>query len=214
MTSKRKPKKKSDPNQITVFSNSDEDEGLFLARNALRPTVQAAVTLKEYDKSYGDLDLNGLITVLTEQTKASNDGDLGRAEAMLTTQAHTLDAIFNNLARRAIRADHMNNLDTYLKLALRAQSQCRATWEALGAIKNPTVMGYVRQANIAHGPQQVNNAAPEDTPRAREKSNSENELLEQKDGEGLDTRTTGTTGKADPEMATVGEIDGTKDKGR
>ena len=46
----------------------------------------------------------------------------------------------------------MKNLDTYLKVALRAQSQCRATWEALGTIQNPPVMGYVRQANIAHGP--------------------------------------------------------------
>ncbi len=214
MASKRKPKKKTDPDQITALIRPDEDEGLFLARTALRPTVQAAVTLKEYDKSYGDLDLNGLIAVLTEQTKASNDGDLGRAEAMLTTQAHTLDAIFNSLARRAISADHMNNLDTYLKLALRAQSQCRATWEALSAIKNPTVMGYVRQANIAHGPQQVNNATTEDPPRARENSISENGLLEKKDGERLDTGTTSPTGKADPAMATVGEIDRPEDKGR
>jgi hypothetical protein len=75
-------------------------------------------------------------------------------------------------------------------------------------------MGYVRQANIAHGPQQVNNATTEDPPRARENSISENELLEEKDGERLDTRARGTTGKADPAMATVGEIDGTKDKGR
>ena len=148
MVNKQKPKKKNDPNQITALSRPDEDEGLFLARIALRPTVQAAVTLKEYDKSYGDLDLNGLIAVLTEQTKASNDGDLGRGEAMLTTQAHTLDAICNNLARRAINAEYMDRLDSYLKLALRAQSQCRATWEALGAIKNPTVMGYVRQAKL------------------------------------------------------------------
>ena len=214
MGGKQKTTKKHYPGAITALSTSDEDEATVLGRTVLRPTVQAAVTLREYDKSYGDLDLKGLIAALTEQTKASNDGDLKRAEAMMTTQAHTLDAIFNNLARRAISADYMNNLDTYLKLALRAQSQCRATWEALSAIKNPPVMGYVRQANIAHGPQQVNNAAPDDTPRARENSISENELLEKKDGERLDTGTTSPTGKADPAMATVGEIAGTKDKGR
>jgi hypothetical protein len=49
----------------------------------------------------------------------------------------------------------MDNLDTYLKPALRAQSQCRATSEALPDIEHPPVMGYVRQASIAHGPQQV-----------------------------------------------------------
>jgi hypothetical protein len=213
MTSNRKPKKKNDPNQITAFLRPDEDEGLFLARTALRPTVQAAVTLKEYDKSYGDLDLNGLIAVLTEQTKASNDGDLGRAEAMLTAQAHSLDAIFNNLARRAINAEYMDKLDGYLKLALRAQSQCRATWETLSTIKNPPVMGYVRQANIANGPQQVNNTISDDS-RVQGNQNQQNELLEQKDGEQLDTQATRTTSKADPAMATVGEVDGTKAKGR
>ena len=178
----------------------------------MRPTVQAAVTIKAYDKSYGDLDLNGLIDALTEQTEASNDGNSSRAEAMLTTQAHTLDAIFNNLAKRAITADYMANLDIYLKLALRAQSQCRATWEALSAIKNPPVMGYVRQANIANGPQQVNNAP--DASRARENQNQQNKQLEEKDGERLDTGTTGKTSEADPAMATVGEVDRTKDRGR
>ena len=107
---------------------------------------------------------------------------------MLTAQAHTLDAIFNNLSRRAINAEYMDSLDRYLKLALRAQSQCRATWEALTAIKNPPMMGYVRQANIAHGHQQVNNtpSTTRESPRARENGIPPNELLEQKDGQRLD----------------------------
>ena len=48
---------------------------------------------------------------------------------MLTAQAHTLVAIFNNLARRASNAEYRDHLDRYLKLALRAQSQYRATCE-------------------------------------------------------------------------------------
>ena len=119
-----------------------------------------------------------LVDAPSEQTSAVDKGDLKRAEAMLTAQAHTLDAIFNNLARRAINAEYMDNLDRYLKLALRAQSQCRATWETLATIKNPPVMGYVRQANIAHGHQQVNNFP--------EKEKPPNELLEKTDGERLD----------------------------
>jgi len=77
-------------------------------------------------------------------------------------------------------------------------------------------MGYVRQANIAHGPQQVNNAstAPEDASRTRENENPQNKLMEKKGGERLDTRTKSKTGKADPAMATMGEIDRAKDKGR
>ena len=71
-------------------------------------------------------------------------------------------------------------------------------------------MGYVRQANIAHGPQQVNNK-PEAS-RARENENSKNEIMEKKDGERLDTGTTGKASKADPAMATLGEVDGAEDK--
>ena len=97
MSSKRKPAKKRDPNQITVAAKPNEDEAVALARTFLRPTVQAAVTLKEYGKAYGDLDLSGLIDALTVQTKAASDGDLKRGDAMLATQAHILDAIFNNL---------------------------------------------------------------------------------------------------------------------
>ena len=42
-----------------------------------------------------------------------------------------------------------------MRLALKAQAQARSTAEALALLKNP--MPYIRQANIANGPQQVNN---------------------------------------------------------
>lgn len=212
MASKRKPAKKRDPNQITVVAKPNEEKAVSLARTVLRPTVQAAVTLKDYSKNYGDLDLLGLIDCLTEQTKAATEGDLARGEAMLTAQAHTLDAVFNNLAQRAIKAEYMDNLDRYLKLALRAQSQCRATWETLATIKNPPIMGYVRQANIAHGHQRVNNASSTtgDTSRARENTNLQSKLLEENHGERLDIGETGAAGQADPAMAPVGKVNRTK----
>lgn len=216
MARKRNPAKKRDPTQITAAGKPNEDKAVAIARTVLRPTVQAAVTLKEYGKSYGDLELSGLIDALTTQTKAVTDGDLGRGEAMLAVQAHTLDAVFNNLARRAINAEYMDNLDRYLKLALRAQSQCRATWETLATMKNPPMMGYVRQANIAHGPQQVNNAASTagDTSRARENADMQSKLLEENSGERLDIGATGASGRANPAMAPLGKGDRTKDAGR
>lgn len=118
---------------------------------------------------------------------------------MLVAQAHTLDSLFNGLAQRAINAKHVDIFDRYLKLALRAQSQCRATWEALSAIKNPPVVGIFKQANIANGPQQVNNAtpAPEGSPRARKKPNLQNKLLGEDDGEWLDTGSACTPGQVD-----------------
>lgn len=73
-------------------------------------------------------------------------------------------------------------------------------------------MGYVRQANIAQGPQQVNNAsaAPDGSARAGEKPNLQNKLLEEKGGERLEIGTTSTPGEADTAIATVREIDRTE----
>jgi len=219
MASQRKPTKNHDPNGITVAGIPGEDPGITVARAVLQPELLAAGTLREYGNAYGDLDLDGLIDSLEEQTRAtSSGGDLKRADAMLTAQAHTLDAIFNNLARSAINAEYVDRSERFLKLALRAQSQCRATWKTLSAIKNPPAVGYVHQANIAHGPQQVNNAsaAPGGDSRAGagENQNLKNELLEQTDGKRLDTGTTCAPGRTDPAMATVGEVNGAEDRGR
>ncbi len=201
------------PNELTVPGKPGEDERISVARNALRPTVQAAVTAREYGKVFGELDLAGLVDSLMEQVEESQSGNTGRAEEMLTAQAHTLDAIFNNLAQRAINMQYVDHMDRYLKLALRAQSQCRATWEALSTIQNPPVAGYVGQANIAHGPQQVNNAAiaTEEPSGAREKHKRKNKLLEEGHGERLDSGAACTTGRADSAVAAMGGIDRTED---
>ncbi len=209
MVAKRKPIKKCGANEITA-DETNEDQAVIMARGALRPTVQAAFTLRQCGRLYRNVELSGLVDALSEQTRASGDGDPKRAGAMLTAQAHTLDAIFNFLAQLALNSEYLDTLDRYLKLSLRAQSQCRSTWEALSSIKNPRMVGYVKQANIAHGPQQVNNASaePEGASRAREKANLKNKLLEENDGERLDFGTTSAPGQADSAMATMGEVDG------
>jgi len=51
---------------------------------------------------------------------------------------------------------YINQFDSYMKMALRSQSQCRASLETLSAIKNPPVI-YAKQANVTTGPQQINN---------------------------------------------------------
>ncbi len=47
------------------------------------------------------LDINAVVAELQRQGKAANDNDLGRLEAMLSIQAHTLDVMCNHLAQRA-----------------------------------------------------------------------------------------------------------------
>lgn len=164
--------------------------------------MQGAITLRSYlpvEVSLTDLGLE-----LEDQCKRVSGGDLKRAEHLLATQAQTLDAIFHKLARRAAHTESLNQFDTDLRLALKAQSQCRATLESLAVIKNPPQVAFVRQANIAHGPQQVNNGVAAEAPRAGISENQPNKILEQQHGERLDFGAAGAASGIDSTLEAVG----------
>ena len=194
--------RKRDPNMIEVKTKPDEERAVSLARVVLQPSIKGAVTIKEYSPKYNgfDLDLMGLASELSDQTEVVNEGHLDRAEGMLLVQAHTLDAIFNNLAQRAINAGYTDHLDMYLRLALKAQTQCRTTLETLATLKNPTSVAFVRQANIANGPQQINNGVAEIS------ENRQNKVLEHQHGKRMDFGKTSATGGTDSTLETVGKI--------
>jgi hypothetical protein len=100
--------------------------------------------------------------------------------------------------------------ERYMKLALRAQGQCRATLETLALIKNP--QPYVRQQNVAVN-QQVNNGAQ--PPRAEENPKSTNELLTDRRGEyeTLDAGGTAATGGTDKELEAVAAVNRAENTG-
>lgn len=180
--------------KITAIGKPGEDEETILARTATHPVTQAAVTVSKYNRAFGELDIAGLIEALKQANKEE------RVEDMLIAQAHVLDAIFNNLSQRAaanMAEGYLQATETYLKLALRAQSQARSTWEALANIQNPPVMGYVRQANIAHN-QQVNNFQETENCKS-EQSGSDNELRP-------NARTPRLAVEDDSSLETLGEI--------
>lgn len=204
-----KPKAKPEPvkprNHIQLYGGKDDDRDAILARELTRPAVTAAATITHLQ---GDThEVNALVAELQKQIEAVNSGDLARAEGILMAQAHTLDGLFNSLVSRSIRnmGEYMNAAETYMRLALKAQSQCRATLETLAQIKNPPIV-YAKQANISNGPQQVNNGIP--APSQAEKtvfeqskqSGGGNELLP-------NTRTPALEGAVNPPMEAVGKID-------
>ena len=162
------PAKKKGSNHLDMVRQGNEGESATVARNVISPIVRGAATTQAFSKIFGETDLQSLVDELGNQFIKVKEGNLTRAESLLTTQAHTLDAIFNELARRAAlnMGEYLNTADRYLRLALKAQSQCRATLETLATIKNPPVI-YAKQANISNGPQQVNNGLP--APHGRKK---------------------------------------------
>lgn len=176
-------KAKDDPKTLRVKPEPGDPEGggfdaKAKARVSLRPAVHGAVTLEQLNKSVlGEVSLSELVDALADQAKAVQDGDLKRPEAMLMTQASTLDVLFHNLTRRAMSADYLSQYEAYMRMALKAQSQARATVAALAEMKNPHPVLIAKQANLTTGPQQVNNGVPDDGSRAGKTQNAPTELL-------------------------------------
>ena len=187
---------------LEVKLTMEETEEQALARNCLTPESLSAALLVS-SNLLGKTPVIEVVLELMRQTAAINRGDMTRAENMLVAQAHTLDTLFAQLASRALAAKHMDGLESYMRLALKAQNQARATLQTLGELKTPKQVAFVKQANIGNQVQ-VNNGIQEKPARTRKTKKVQNELLEVEHGERLDTRATGTAGEADPAMATLG----------
>lgn len=152
------------------------------------------------------LDTPALIRLLKDRGESVNRGDMTHAEQMLSAQATALQTLFTRLAERAVGQSHMPNLEAFMRLALRAQSQCRATLETLATIKNPPVI-YAEQINQTTGPQQINNGVTAST-RKREIETGQSKLSEGSHELLQDTRASGATGGGDTTLETLGELDG------
>jgi len=154
---------------------------------AISSELHGAAVMQGYQKNIlgGEVDLQELVKGIKESCDQVQGGDLHRMEAMLIGQATALQSIFTDLARKAQAQTYLKHFETYLGLALKAQAQSRATITALGELKNPRHATFVKQANIAHGPQQVNNGVmPSEVSSSREKNQKteQNKLLEEGDG--------------------------------
>lgn len=171
----------------------------------LAPAVQNAVAMDAWGKYAGDTSLASLVECLNEKTKKVQEGDMRSVEAMLYGQAMALQTMFTALARRAANQEYLQQFQAHITLALKAQAQCRSTLEALAQVKNP--MPYIKQANIASGPQQVNNGNPTQYAhthvRAGNSQPLQNKLLEHQHGNKLEFGSQGATSGVNPQMATV-----------
>ena len=216
------------PKTLQVPQLPHQTQAQALASASLLPAFNAATVIDAYQPNLmGDMvEMTALVEALQETTDKTQAGDLSTLEAMLLGQATALQTIFTSLAKRAQKQEYQKNLEAFLGLALKAQAQSRATISALVELKYPRHALFVKQANIAQGPQQVNNGqAPaqrnhhenkaEDTFAEPFKS-SHNELLEEApDGSAqVDTRATAAATRSDSEMETVDTIDRTKKRRR
>jgi hypothetical protein len=108
------------------------------------------------------MNFEALVDELTRATEALGGGDMRRAEAMLASQAHALQALFTSCARRMTTASYLDQFQTFGLLALKAQNQCRATLATLAKIKHLDRATFIKNT-ATH--QQINVGAPRRSPK-------------------------------------------------
>jgi hypothetical protein len=211
-------KKKAAPeapkkNVLLIHPQEGKSDDRILSEIGMSAVMGNAATTRSYlAGSFGELDINEVSAVMRDKAEQVQRGDMSEVEATLTAQAATLDAMFNELARRAAlnMGTHLPATETYLRHAFKAQAQCRSTLEALAEIKNPRAVAFVKQANIAHGHQQINNGA-QALPAHADNSIQSNELLGAGNELPEDTRASQAQSRVNPAMGTLEAIHRAKD---
>lgn len=180
---------------------SIKEDNKLTAKAQIHPIVTATETIRKQDNAMPGLDIQALSQELIEQNNLMKAGNLERCETMLLMQAHSLDGLFADLINLGrINIKNINVFEKFMRLGLKAQSQCRSTLETLAEIKNPKP--YIQNNRAEY--QQVNNNAGSSC--ARKKLNQGNELLEKDANEPqwMDTRETKQTIRNDPALETLG----------
>lgn len=186
---------------------TQHEDGMEYGRMLTAPEVAAYRVIGATQPKHlaDEIDVPGLLATLRDNAKAVSSGDLSRVEALLTNQADALQAIFVGLVERSSRQEYVAYAEPYMRLALKAQTQCRATLQTLAEIKSPPVV-YARQANVTSGPQQINNGV--NPTRARESQNPPTQLLGAVYELRPNTRASSNAGRDDSPLEAVAKVHG------
>jgi hypothetical protein len=210
--------------RVTVDPRDDHDAAAQnTARQLLSPAMSAvrAMNAAERGTQWGaGLDAEGAMQELRRLGDQVNAGDLSRPERMLITQAVTLEALFTRLTERAVAQSGLPQFEAFMRLGLKAQAQSRLALEALATLKHgPAILARNAQVNVAHGPQQVNNRATDNTAQIQRGvacaaiSNIRPNGLNAHE-QTVDASAATQAGASDQELAPVGILNRSKDRSR
>lgn len=132
-----------------------------IAKAMLMPVLKNAWTASAFStRTFGEegepLPLADLVGVMGDEVRKASDGDLGLASRTLAAQAMALDTMFAELAQRAAlnMGEYPQATERYLRLAFRAQTNCRTTLEALAKLHQPREQ-IVRHVHVNEGAQAI-----------------------------------------------------------
>jgi hypothetical protein len=147
-------------NTLEVEAKPGEHHLKTLARLSLNPGVRhAQLAMAFASQAFGDKHQPSIMDsteVLAEYLAAAEKGDKRLASRLLTAQAISLDGMFTDLARRSANnmGQYLDAADRYMRLALKAQTACRTTLEALAKIHQPREQ-TVKHVHVNDGGQAV-----------------------------------------------------------
>ena len=157
----KKAIKSDKANTVVLTQGPDDDPGEVFARAMLGQNLRhghvAAIFSGHMMSGSGEtLALMDCAKIVQQRATDAIGGDLSFASAMLASQAITLDAMFTELARRAANnmGEYLNAGERYGRLAMKAQSNCRATLEALAKLHQPREQ-TVRHVHVNDGGQAI-----------------------------------------------------------
>lgn len=150
------------PNKVLTIQQTPEETGAqATARALLEPQVRHAVTASDFasrvmGNGHEMPGIGDYIDHFRSMATKAEAGDLALASRLLVSQALTLDAMFTEMARRSAlnMGEHMHAAETYARLAMKAQSNSRATLEALAKVHQPREQ-TVRHVHVNEGGQAV-----------------------------------------------------------
>lgn len=146
--------------KIPVLKREDEKLGRTLARLTLDPQIRNANLAMTFGSEMFDdqlrPDLGESSAALGEEVARAMKGDLSLATRLYTSQAISLDALFTELARRSgiNMGQYSQAAERYMRLALKAQTACRSTLEALARLHQPREQ-IVKHVHVNDGGQAV-----------------------------------------------------------
>lgn len=149
--------KNRSPDELVLQSVDGESGDAALARAMLQPYVRHGLIAGTFaGRSMASSEqkprLMESAAFIDAQAKAARGADLSLLSHMLTAQAITLDSVFTELCRCAALNlnDYPHAAGRYTRLALKAQSNCRATLEALAKLHQPREQ-TVRHVHVGDG---------------------------------------------------------------
>lgn len=157
MASKRKTK----AGTLQIEGKPDETREAMMARVMLGPNSRhglIASSFAGHGIKYGRepaplTECAQLLGAIGDEAAA---GNIAFASRLLAAQAMTLDTMFTELARRAAinMGEYINAAEKYARLALKAQSNSRATLDALAKLHQPREQ-TVRHVHVNDGGQAI-----------------------------------------------------------